>query len=106
MSKAVEKTRLKIRTGDQVQVMAGKSKSSQGKVLKVDTKGMRVLVEGLNMVKRHVKPSQTSPQGGIQQKEAWLDYSNVQVIDPTTQKPVRSSKITRTEKGELKIKSA
>ncbi len=99
-------TKLFIRAGDQVQVMAGKNKNSQGKILKVDAKNKRVPVEGLNIVKRHVKPSQTNPQGGISEKEAWLDYSNVQLLHPTSKKPVRASKLTRSPKGELKAKTA
>lgn len=94
--------KLFIRKDDQVAVIAGKSKSSHGKVLKVDSKNNRVLVEGVNIIKRHVKPSQKNPQGGINQKENWIHYSNVQLIHPTTKKPVRASKLERNEKGVLK----
>ena len=99
-------TKLFIRKNDQVAVMAGKDKGKQGKVLKVDAKNMRLVVEGVNMAKRHVKPSQTNPQGGIVQKEAAIHYSNVLLVNPTTQKPMRSTKFSRNKKGELTVKSA
>jgi large subunit ribosomal protein L24 len=100
-----KKTKMFIRKDDQVVVLSGRSKSSQGKVLRVDSKNNRVLVEGLNMVKRHTKPSQTSPQGGIVEKEAWIHYSSVSLLDPKTKKPVRASKLTRNQKGELQAKA-
>lgn len=70
-------TKLSIRKNDQVQVMAGKEKGKIGKVLLVDLKEGRVLVEKTNMIKRHVKPSQKNPQGGVVEKEASIHYSNV-----------------------------
>ncbi|NDG84849.1 MAG: 50S ribosomal protein L24 [Proteobacteria bacterium] len=99
-------TKLFIRKNDLVAVVAGKDKGKQGKVLKVDSKSMKLTVEGVNMVKRHVKPSQTNPQGGIVQKEAGIAYSNVLLVSPTTKKPTRASKFTRGKKGELIEKSA
>ena len=99
-------TKLFIRKNDQVAVMAGRDKGKQGKVLKVDAKSMKLVVEGVNMVKRHVKPSQTNPQGGIVQKEATIHYSNVQLIHPTTKKPMRASQFARGKKGELIEKTA
>jgi large subunit ribosomal protein L24 len=98
--------KLFIRKNDQVAVVAGKDKGKTGKVLKVDSKNMRLVIEGLNMVKRHVKPSQTNPQGGIVQKEASVHYSNVLLVHPTTNKPMRSSRFTRGKKGELVQKTA
>jgi large subunit ribosomal protein L24 len=95
-----------IRKDDLVMVIAGKDKGKQGKILKVDAKNNRLVVEGAGMVKRHVKPSQTNPQGGVVTKEAGIDYSNVMLISPKTQKPTRSSKFTRGKKGELIEKSA
>ena len=99
-------TKLFIRKNDQVAVIAGKDKGKQGKVLKVDAKSMKLTVEGVNMVKRHVKPSQTNPQGGIVQKEGAIAYSNVLLVSPTTKKPTRASKFTRGKKGELVEKTA
>jgi large subunit ribosomal protein L24 len=99
-------TKLFIRKNDLVAVIAGKDKGKQGKVLKVDSSAMKLMIEGVNMVKRHVKPSQTNPQGGIVQKEGTIAYSNVLLVNPTTKKPARASKFTRGKKGELIEKSA
>src|SRR5438270_8192305 len=70
-------TRLSIRRNDTVQVMAGREKGKSGKVLRVDAKNGKILVDKLNMVKRHLKPSQQHPQGGILEKESAIHYSNV-----------------------------
>ena len=70
---------LKIKKGDTVRVIAGKDKGKDGKVLKV-VDGKRVIVEGLNQVTKHSKPSQDNPKGGIIQKEAPVDISNVMYI--------------------------
>jgi len=78
----------KIRKGDRVVVLAGKDKGRQGAVLKVLPKEGRVVVEGLNMVQRHTRPSQTDPQGGIKTKEAAIHVSNVAVVD-SKGKPTR-----------------
>ena len=67
----------KIKKGDRVVVLTGKDKGRQGSVLKVMPKDSRVLVSGINMVKRHTRPSQGDPQGGIKNKEASLHISNV-----------------------------
>jgi large subunit ribosomal protein L24 len=99
-------TKLFIRKNDMVAVTAGKDKGKQGKVLKVDVSAMKLTIEGVNMVKRHVKPSQTNPQGGIVSKESPIHYSNVMLISPTTKKPTRATKFTRGKKGELIEKSA
>ncbi len=71
----------KIKTGDTVVLLAGKDKGKQGKVLKVMPKDARLVVEGLNMVQRHTKASQSDPQGGIKRKEASLHVSNVAIVD-------------------------
>ncbi|WP_293908039.1 50S ribosomal protein L24 [Phenylobacterium sp.] len=71
----------KIKKGDRVVILTGKDKGRQGAVLKVLPKDGRVLVEGLNMVQRHTKASQTDPQGGIKRKEASLHLSNVAIVD-------------------------
>ena len=71
----------KIKTGDTVVLLAGKDKGKQGKVLKVMPKDARLMVEGLNMVQRHTKASQSDPQGGIKRKEASLHVSNVAIVD-------------------------
>ena len=69
----------KIKKGDRVVVLTGKSKGTVGSVLRVFPAEQRVLVEGVNMVKRHTKPSQGDPQGGIKSKEAPLHVSNVAI---------------------------
>ena len=71
---------LKIKKGDTVKVNAGKDKDKEGKVLSVDQKNARVVVEGVNMVTKHTKPSATNQAGGIIQQEAAIDISNVMYI--------------------------
>jgi large subunit ribosomal protein L24 len=79
----------RIRKDDVVIVIAGKDKGSSGRVLKVLTKEERVVVEGVNLVKRHTKPDIAHPQGGVVSKEASLHVSNVALRDPKTGKPTR-----------------
>ena len=78
----------KIKKGDRVVVLTGKDKGRQGAVLRVLPKEDRVVVEGLNMVQRHTRPTQTDPQGGIKHKEASLHLSNVAIVD-SKGKPTR-----------------
>lgn len=80
---------MKIRKNDKVMVIAGNDKSKTGKVLKVFPKEDRIIVEGINIRKRHTKPTQRNPQGGIFEKEAPINVSNVMVIDPKTNVPTR-----------------
>jgi large subunit ribosomal protein L24 len=75
-----ERVKFSIRKNDQVQVIAGREKGKVGKVLSVNRNSGRVTVEKVNMVKRHVKPSQKYPGGGILEKEIPLHYSNVQLF--------------------------
>lgn len=70
----------KIKKGDTVKVIAGKDKDKEGKVISVDAKNGKVLVEGVNMVTKHTKPSAANQNGGIVQKEAPLDASNVMYV--------------------------
>ncbi len=74
----------KIKKGDRVVLLAGKDKGKQGSVLRVLPKEERIVVEGLNMVQRHTRPTQADPQGGIKHKEAPLHVSNVALVDPKT----------------------
>ncbi len=71
----------KIKKGDTVEIIAGKDKGRQGKVKSVDMKNHKVVVEGLNMVTKHTKPSQSNPNGGIVEAEAALDVSNVMLVE-------------------------
>ncbi|MGO1121190.1 50S ribosomal protein L24 [Rhodovibrionaceae bacterium A322] len=79
---------MKIRKGDTVAVLTGKDKGKTGEVLRVLTKESRVIVQGVNMVKRHSRPTQIDA-GGIKEMEASLHISNVAHIDPTDGKPTR-----------------
>jgi len=77
-------TKLKIKSGDNVRVIAGDHKGSEGKVLRVLREKNKAIVEGVNMVSKHVKPSATNPQGGIVKKEAAIHISNIALIDTKT----------------------
>ena len=79
-----------IRTGDTVVVIAGQDKGKQGRVLRIIEDHGRVVVEGINKVWKHVRPSQRSPQGGRIQKDAPIHISNVMLVDPTTGKGTRT----------------
>ncbi len=71
---------MKIKKGDTVKVITGKDKDKEGKVIAVDMKKNKVLVEGVNMITKHAKPSAANANGGIIQKEAPLDISNVMYV--------------------------
>jgi len=89
----------RLKKGDLVEVIAGKDKGKQGKILEVRMNAQRVLVEGLNRVKKHMKPSQTSPQGGIVEKNAPLHISNVMLVDPKTNKGGRIKIVRKGDKA-------
>jgi large subunit ribosomal protein L24 len=78
--------KLKIKSGDTVKVIAGDHKGSEGKVLRVDREKNKAIVEGVNMVSKHTKPSAKNPQGGIVKKEAPMHISNLSLIDPKSKK--------------------
>ena len=80
-----------IKTGDKVEVIAVKDKGTQATVLKTLPKKDRVIVEGVNKVKKHERPSQANPQGGIIEQEAPIHVSNVQLVDPKTNEKTRVS---------------
>jgi large subunit ribosomal protein L24 len=80
--------KLKIKKGDKVVVITGKDKGKTGEVLRVMPKDARLVVQGVNMVKRHTKPAMGNP-GGIVEKEATIHVSNVAHIDPKSSKPTR-----------------
>ena len=77
-------TKLKIKKGDTVKVIAGNDKGKSGKVLEILKAKNRVIVEGVNIVTKHVKPSAAKPEGGIQNTEAGIHISNVMLVDPAT----------------------
>jgi large subunit ribosomal protein L24 len=86
---------LKVRKGDQVQVMAGKDRGKSGRILRVEPSNERVYVEGLNMVKRHMRPQQVAETqrgqtvGGVIEREGPIHVSNVMLLDPKDHKPTR-----------------
>jgi large subunit ribosomal protein L24 len=96
---------MKIRKNDNVMVIAGNDRGKTGKVLKVFPQLNRIIVEGINIRKRHSKPTQKKPQGGITEKEAPIHISNVMILDPKTNEPTRiGSRIILDEKtGKKKI---
>ncbi|WML55558.1 50S ribosomal protein L24 [Neobacillus sp. PS3-12] len=78
-----------VKKGDKVRVISGKDKGKTGVILAAYPKESRVLVEGINIVKKHAKPSQVNPQGGIINQEAPIHVSNVMPIDPKSGNPTR-----------------
>lgn len=78
-----------VKKTDKVKVITGKDKGKEGVVLAAFPKTDRVIVEGVNMIKKHQKPSAAAPQGGIIEKEASIHVSNVMLIDPSTNEPTR-----------------
>ena len=78
-----------VKTGDKVVVLSGKDKGKQGKILAVDPKGGKVVVEGINMVSRHTKPRRQGEEGGIIKKEAPMYACKVMRVCPKCQKPTR-----------------
>lgn len=80
---------MRVKKGDTVVVIAGKDKGKKGTVVKVMPKANRVLVEGVNVITKHQKPSVMNPQGGIINKEAPIHISNVMPLDPETGKGTR-----------------
>jgi large subunit ribosomal protein L24 len=81
---------MKIKKGDQVKVVSGKESGKTGKVLRVDTEHHRVVLERLNMMKKHTKPHpKKNPQGGVIEREAPIDVSNVMLVCPACGQPTR-----------------
>ena len=82
-------TKLHIKKGDTVYVNAGNDRGKTGKVLEVKVEEKRAIVEGINLVSKHTKPTSKHPQGGIIKREASIHISNLQVVDPSKGKPTR-----------------
>lgn len=78
-----------VKKGDKVIVITGKDKGKTGTVIEALPKKDRVVVEGVNMIKKHQKPTQMNPEGGIEEREAAIHVSNVMLLDPKTNKPTR-----------------
>lgn len=79
----------KIKSGDTVQVITGRDKGKRGRVLKVFTKEQKLLVEGVNRVTKHRKPTQANPKGEKRQQDTPIHVSNVMLVDPETSRPTR-----------------
>jgi len=93
--------KLKIKSGDTVKVIAGDHKGLEGKVLRVDREKNKAIVEGVNMVSKHTKPSAKNPQGGIVKKEAPMHISNLSLIDPKSKK---ATKVGIKVEGDKKVR--
>ena len=93
----------KVKKGDDVIVLTGKDKGRKGKVLRVFPTESRVLVQGINVVQRHTRPSQANPQGGIVNKEAPIHVSNVAFVDP---KNGQATRVGFRVEGEKKVRFA
>ena len=89
-----------VKKGDMVFVNAGNEKGKTGKILRVDRKNMRAIVEGLNMVSKNTKPNANNPQGGIIKQEAPIHISNLQLVDPAKGGPTRIGRRLN-DKGKL-----
>ncbi|WP_396177787.1 50S ribosomal protein L24 [Flavobacterium sp.] len=93
--------KLKIKSGDTVRVIAGDHKGAEGKIVKVDREKNKAIVEGVNMVSKHTKPSAKSPQGGIVKKEAPIQISNIALVDPKTKE---TTKVGMRMEGDKKVR--
>ena len=92
----------KIRKNDRVEVISGDHKGAQGRVLRVDPVNQKVVIEGVNLVYRHLKPSRANPQGGRIRKEAAIDVSNGLAVDPKTSRGRRVHfKVERDSAGQV-----
>lgn len=99
---AAVKQKIHVKKGDLVMVITGKDAGKKGKVLEVIPKKGRVVVEKVNIVKRHTRPSQANPQGGILEKEAPIHSSNVMLFCPECNSVTRVS-IKETEAGKVRV---
>ena len=84
--------KLHIKTGDTVKVISGDDKGKTGKVQSIDPAKRKAIVEGINMVTKHVKPSASKPQGGIEKREAMVHISNLMLVDPKTGETTRTGR--------------
>ncbi len=94
-------TKLKVKSGDLVRVIAGDHKGEEGKILTIQREKNKAIVEGVNMVSKHTKPSATNPQGGIVKKEAAIHISNLSLIDP---KSKEATKVGYKQEGDKKVR--
>lgn len=96
-----KRPKLHIRKDDTVQVISGNHKGKTGKVLEVLVEKNRAIVEGVNMITKHKKPSAANPEGGLEKTEAALHLSNLMLVDPSTGETTRTGR-KKNEEGKLK----
>ena len=94
-------SKLHIKKGDTVKVIAGNSKGQEGKIIEINISKSRALVEGVNMVSKHTKPNATSPQGGIIKKESSIHISNLMLVDPKSGDTTRIGRKIDDKTGKL-----
>ncbi len=94
-------SKLHIKKGDTVKVIAGNSKGQEGKVIEMQISKQRALVEGVNMVSKHTKPNAASPQGGIIKQEASIHISNLMLVDPKSGEATRIGRKIDDKSGKL-----
>lgn len=94
-------TKLKVKSGDLVKVIAGNHKGEEGKIVRIFADKNTAIVEGVNMVSKHTKPSAQSPQGGIVKKEAPIHISNISLVDPKTKE---TTKVGYRTEGDKKVR--
>ena len=93
MKKVADKPKkLHVRSGDTVKVLSGNSKGQTGTILRVLVEKQRAVIEGINMITKHVKPSAANPQGSLEKREGTIHISNLMVIDPATNEPSRTGR--------------
>lgn len=97
--------KIHVKKGDMVQVISGKDADAKkkGKILSVDADKGKVIVEGVNMIKKHMKPTQARPQGGIVEKEGYIDSSNVMLYCSKCKAPVRISKKIQADGTKIRV---
>lgn len=93
--------KLKVKSGDLVKVIAGNHKGEEGKIVRVFADKNTAIVEGLNMISKHTKPSAQNPQGGIVKKEAPIHISNIALVDPKTK---QATKVGYRMEGDKKVR--
>jgi large subunit ribosomal protein L24 len=89
-----------VRSGDTVKVIAGNAKGTEGRVIRILTDKNRILVEGVNIQTKHVKPTAQSPQGELRKQEGSIHISNVMLVDPSTGEPTKTGR-RKNDKGKL-----
>lgn len=97
------KTKMHVKKGDNVLVIAGKEKGKRGKILYVSPTNNRAIVEAVNMISHHERPSRTNPQGGILQKEGAIHASNLMVICPKCSAPSRTGRRTLEDGSKVRV---